>query len=191
MGVDVVVPSRACHKAVYTINRNKCCDKISDSGIVNPGGKQIMTEPTETTTSYGDQVHPKLSATAREAKAVAVSILSRIVSDEWQAIEEARRDGTFPEMVRAYVAGRDTEYFNMTFPHLAGSGILAGVVDTYIQRIMARPGPTVPVDKPERSDNTEAMQAAFKQYMALKGPPRLPRPIISGAVERVDQEGTR
>jgi hypothetical protein len=39
-------------------------------------------------------------------------------------------------MVRAYVAGRDTEYFNMRFPQFADAGILEDVVDTYIQRIM-------------------------------------------------------
>ena len=146
---------------------------------------------TESTTSYGDTVRPKPTATAREAKAVAVSLLSRIVGDEWQALEEAERDGNLPEMVRAYIAGRDTEYFNMTFPHFVDAGILGDVVDTYIQRIITRPGPAVSVGKPERSGNTEALDAAFKQYMALKGPPRVPRPIISQTVrpKHDDQEG--
>jgi hypothetical protein len=35
----------------------------------------------------------KHQQTAKTAKCVAISILGRIVSDEWEALEEAERDG--------------------------------------------------------------------------------------------------
>ena len=159
------------------------------------------TDAKESITSSGEKVRPKLNATAGEAKCLAISILGRIVSDEWEALGEAKRDGTFPEMVKAYIAGADTEYFNMRFPDYANSGILEDVVDTYIQRILRRSESTEPsssdtLGKPEYSkdpileaaaksqmENPEALNAAFKQYMELKGPPRVPRPTINRVVE--------
>jgi hypothetical protein len=135
---------------------------------------------------------------AKVARCLAHSILGRIVSDEWEALKEAERDGYLPEMIHAYIEGEDIEHFNMRFPELANSGILEDVVDTYIRRVARRlepadpsslntlgysKSPTLEVAAKSQRENPEALEAAFRQYMALKGAPRVPRPTVSRVVE--------
>ena len=138
------------------------------------------------------------------ARCVAKCLLGRVVDDEWETLGEAERYGNFPEVVKAFIAGEDTEYFNTKFPELANSGILEDVVDAYIYRGLRRSiKPTIPMDKTEYSksplmeavaqshrDHPEALKEAFKQYMDLKGPPREPR-IIVGEVKRATIESLR
>lgn len=144
---------------------------------------------------------PKHLQTKKFARCVANSLMGRIVSDEWEALEEAERDGIFPEMVKAYIAGEDTEYFNSCFPTLVDSGILEDAVETYIQRTLRRSKSAEPISSQTPLDeqyprmktwpdprlqnykqrlelNPLPYELAFKQYMGLKGPPRVPRPKI-------------
>jgi hypothetical protein len=116
------------------------------------------------------------------AKCLALCIVGRIVDDEWETLQEAQRNGNFPEVVKAYVAGEDTECFNMRFPELINSGILEDVVDTYIQRILRRSiEPPLPLDKSEFEKRLKS-DPALRQYMAMKGTPRTPRPTICKVV---------
>ena len=120
------------------------------------------------------KVRPAFNVPAAYARMIARTILGGVVCSEWEALSEAKRNGNFPEVVRALIAGANTEYFNSTVPEFANSGILEDVTETYIERkldhIKAYPCQTLDNASKGLVDIPDQLQQAFKQYLELNHP---------------------